>query len=59
MDKNSKKSLLIAIPSNDGKTVFPKMLGMAKYSNYTQTITDTFLQGKATVLPKTNHTNAG
>jgi predicted Fe-Mo cluster-binding NifX family protein len=28
---NSNKPVLIAIPTNDGKTVFPKMLGMAKY----------------------------
>jgi len=31
MHNNSEKSILIAIPSNDGKTIFPKMLGMAKY----------------------------
>lgn len=31
MDNESKISLLIAIPTNDGKTVFPKMMGMAKY----------------------------
>lgn len=28
---NSEKGLLIAIPTNDGTTIFPKMLGMAKY----------------------------
>ena len=28
---SSEKTLLIAIPTNDGKTIFPKMLGMAKY----------------------------
>jgi predicted Fe-Mo cluster-binding NifX family protein len=27
----SKKGLLIAIPTNDGITIFPKMLGMARY----------------------------
>jgi predicted Fe-Mo cluster-binding NifX family protein len=31
MYNNSEKSILIAIPTNDGKTIFPKMLGMAKY----------------------------
>ncbi|MBN2401102.1 MAG: hypothetical protein JXN64_01760 [Spirochaetes bacterium] len=31
MDSNLKKPLLIAIPTNDGKTIFPKMLGMARY----------------------------
>jgi len=31
MDNNSNKPVLIAIPTNDGKTIFPKMLGMAKY----------------------------
>jgi len=31
MTDNSNKPLLIAIPTNDGKTIFPKMLGMAKY----------------------------
>ena len=28
---NSEKGVLIAIPTNDGITIFPKMLGMAKY----------------------------
>jgi len=31
MDNNSNKPVLIAIPTNNGKTIFPKMLGMAKY----------------------------
>jgi len=31
MENNSDKSLLIAVPTNDGITVFKKMLGMAKY----------------------------
>jgi predicted Fe-Mo cluster-binding NifX family protein len=31
MDKNSNRPILIAVPTNDGKTIFPKMLGMAKY----------------------------
>jgi predicted Fe-Mo cluster-binding NifX family protein len=31
MGKNSNMPVLIAIPTNDGKTIFPKMLGMAKY----------------------------
>jgi predicted Fe-Mo cluster-binding NifX family protein len=31
MGNNSEESILIAIPSNDGTTIFPKMLGMAKY----------------------------
>lgn len=31
MDKNSNKPILIAVPTNDGKTIFPKMLGMTKY----------------------------
>jgi len=31
MKNKSDKLLLIAIPTNDGITVFPKMLGMAKY----------------------------
>lgn len=31
MNNNSNKPLLIAIPSNDGKTIYPKMLGMAKH----------------------------
>lgn len=30
---NSSKSVLIAVPTNDGITIFPKMLGMAKYFN--------------------------
>jgi predicted Fe-Mo cluster-binding NifX family protein len=33
MKNKSDKSLLIAVPTNDGITVFPKMLGMAKYFN--------------------------
>lgn len=28
---NSEKGLFIAVPTNDGTTIFPKMLGMAKY----------------------------
>jgi len=28
---SSEKILLIAIPTNDGKTIFPEMLGMARY----------------------------
>jgi len=28
---SSEKTLLVAIPTNDGKTIFPKMLGMARY----------------------------
>lgn len=28
---NSNRPVLIAVPTNDGTTVFPKMLGMAKY----------------------------
>jgi predicted Fe-Mo cluster-binding NifX family protein len=31
MSKNSVKSVLIAIPTNNETTLFPKMLGMAKY----------------------------
>jgi predicted Fe-Mo cluster-binding NifX family protein len=31
MKNKSDKPLLIAVPTNDGITVFPKMLGMAKY----------------------------
>ncbi len=31
MDDNYKRPLLIAIPTNDGINIFPKMLGMAKY----------------------------
>lgn len=31
MNNNSNKPVLIAIPTNDGKTIFAKMLGMAKY----------------------------
>jgi len=31
MDDNINKHVLIAIPTNDGITIFPKMLGMAKY----------------------------
>lgn len=30
---NSSKPVLIAVPTNEGTTVFPKMLGMAKYFN--------------------------
>jgi len=30
-ENSSEKTLLIAIPTNDGKTIFPKMLGMARY----------------------------
>lgn len=37
MDNDSQKSILIAIPTNDGETIFPKMLGMAKYFNIYQT----------------------
>jgi predicted Fe-Mo cluster-binding NifX family protein len=33
MKNRSDKPLLIAVPTNDGITVFPKMLGMAKYFN--------------------------
>ena len=29
MDKNA--PVFIAVPTNDGRTIFPKMLGMAKY----------------------------
>lgn len=36
---SSEKTLLIAIPTNDGKTIFPKMLGMTKYF-YIYTKTD-------------------
>jgi predicted Fe-Mo cluster-binding NifX family protein len=36
---SSEKSLLIAIPTNEGKTIFPKMLGMARYF-YIYTLTD-------------------
>jgi predicted Fe-Mo cluster-binding NifX family protein len=28
---NNLKPVLIAVPTNDGATVFPKMLGMARY----------------------------
>jgi predicted Fe-Mo cluster-binding NifX family protein len=31
MKNNSDKPLLIAVPTNDDTTIFPKMLGMAKY----------------------------
>jgi len=31
MNNKSNKPLLIAIPTIDGQTIFPKMLGMAKY----------------------------
>jgi len=31
MDNNSEKPLLIAVATNNGETIFPKMLGMAKY----------------------------
>jgi predicted Fe-Mo cluster-binding NifX family protein len=31
MENKTDKSLLIAVPTNDGITVFKKMLGMAKY----------------------------
>ncbi|MBN2275862.1 MAG: hypothetical protein JXK95_16155 [Bacteroidales bacterium] len=31
MDDNSNKHVLIAVPTNDGITIFPKMLGMAKF----------------------------
>jgi predicted Fe-Mo cluster-binding NifX family protein len=31
MADNSNKPVLIAVPTNDGTTIFPKMLGMAKY----------------------------
>jgi len=31
MNNNSNKPVLITIPTNDGKTIFPKMLGMAKH----------------------------
>jgi predicted Fe-Mo cluster-binding NifX family protein len=31
MLENLQKTMLIAVPTNDGKTIFPKMLGMAKY----------------------------
>jgi len=31
MTDTIKNPLLIAVPTNDGKTIFPKMLGMAKY----------------------------
>ncbi|MCA1760805.1 MAG: hypothetical protein LC658_13635 [Bacteroidales bacterium] len=30
---NNSKPVLIAVPTNDGTTVFPKMPGMAKYFN--------------------------
>ena len=33
------KTLLIAVPTNDGKAIFPKMLGMARYF-YIYTLTD-------------------
>jgi predicted Fe-Mo cluster-binding NifX family protein len=33
MKNRSDKPLLIAVPTNDGTTLFPKMLGMAKYFN--------------------------
>ncbi|MGC9355328.1 MAG: NifB/NifX family molybdenum-iron cluster-binding protein [Mariniphaga sp.] len=33
MKNRSDKPLLIAVPTNDGITVFSKMLGMAKYFN--------------------------
>ncbi len=36
---NTEKGLLIAIPTNDGTTIFPKMLGMAKYF-YIYTLTE-------------------
>lgn len=36
---SSDKPFLIAIPTNDGKTIFPKMLGMARYF-YIYTLTD-------------------
>lgn len=29
--KNNSDSFLVAVPSNDGINIFPKMLGMAKY----------------------------
>ncbi|MBN2612457.1 MAG: hypothetical protein JXB00_12940 [Bacteroidales bacterium] len=31
MDDDIKKPVLIAIPTNDGITIFPEMLGMAKF----------------------------
>jgi predicted Fe-Mo cluster-binding NifX family protein len=31
MNNRSDKIITIAVPTNDGKTIFPKMLGMAKY----------------------------
>lgn len=31
MVDNVKDPILVAVPTNDGKTIFPKMLGMAKY----------------------------
>jgi len=36
---SSEKPLLIAIPTNDGKNIFPKMLGMARYF-YIYSLTD-------------------
>jgi predicted Fe-Mo cluster-binding NifX family protein len=31
MNANQQKNIRIAIPTNDGTNIFPKMLGMAKY----------------------------
>ncbi|MBN1926614.1 MAG: hypothetical protein JW798_12340 [Prolixibacteraceae bacterium] len=31
MTDTIKKTVLVAVPTNDGETIFPKMLGMAKY----------------------------
>ena len=31
MDKTKEDNMLIAVPTNDGINIFPKMLGMAKY----------------------------
>jgi hypothetical protein len=51
MENKPDKTLLIAVPTNDGITVFPKMLGMAKYFNIYST-TDgkqfTFIEKRAT-----------
>jgi predicted Fe-Mo cluster-binding NifX family protein len=50
MENKPDKPLLIAVPTNDGITVFPKMLGMAKYFNIYST-TDgkqfTFIEKRA------------
>ena len=31
MEPDTEKSFLVAVPSNDGITIYPKMLGMAKF----------------------------